>query len=151
MKFSQLKMSKIVFEDFFLALASGDLNSLKMVLHDEGVFFSGLNKKDTLDYLSNLIAEEGRPLNEYDFIYKNVGICFDFLFVLPAIEIRFVPDDPFSDVNPLYSHRSFGEEACIVAEEKLLRFAARFRDNRIVSLIHPKMIKNESNEWICYN
>lgn len=151
MNFSQFKTCKTLFEDFYFALASGDFNSLKILIHDEGVFFNGMNKKETLDYLSVLIRDKDRPLNEYDFIYKNVGICFDFIFVRPAIEIRFVPNDPFSDLNALYNHRSFGEEACEISDEKLIRFAARFKDNMIFSLIHPKMITNDANEWICYN
>lgn len=138
-------------KEFYLAFSSGDIVTLEKFLADDSVFFEAKNKSEAIGYLTQLLTAGDRPLFDFDFIYRNKGVCYDYIFLLPAIEIRFVLNDPFSDVNPPYKHRSFGDEPCAKTNERVLRFAGKIKDTQIINLIHPRIKLTKENEWYCYN
>ena len=132
-------------DDFYLAFAEGDFQAIQELLHEKGVFFATMNRKQAINHLQNLVNLE-RPLFDYDFIYKNDGESCDDIIGQRVLEIRFVPNDPFDDQNAPSIYQSLGMKPSAIANEKVILFALEIVEEKIVVLRHPAAVCKPKNK-----
>ena len=130
-------------DDFEFAFILGDINRIKHMMHNQGLFFGKQTKASAVGSILKILTSDKAPCEQNNY-HINRGFTSNGAEVL---EIRASEFIKFNDNDEPVIH-GFGEPADQSINEVVYRFAFRFKDGKMISIQHPKRIHATIDKFI---
>ena len=133
----QIQTSKLL-NCFLHAFIANDVNSIKGMLHDDGLYFGKYSKSKTAGYFYKLFFNEKNGIHDLFDVNVNRGIALNNIPGSEVLEIRCC--------HKIIEKSKFGSLEDIFIGEKVFRYCFLFKDNKIIDIQIPTRFIEKADE-----
>ena len=138
----QIQNSKLL-NCFLHAFIANDVNSIKGMLHDDGLYFGKYSKSKTAGYFYKLFFNEKNGIHDLFDVNVNRGIALNKIPGSEVLEIRCC--------HKIIEKSKFGSLEDIFIDERVFRYCFLFKDNKIIDIQIPTRFIEKADELKALN
>jgi hypothetical protein len=128
---------------FVHAFVANNVDALKGMLHDEGVFMGKYSKVKMAGVFYNIFFGSEKGIQMLFNVHINHGVALNKISGAEVVEIRFCDEDvPVA---------KFGEPANTKKGERVFRFCFRFKEGKIIDIQCPTRFVESTDELTANN